>query len=72
MTLSRKSMISGYDGTFTTCTIPQYTSFTPPKILHNHCLQVLLREIKNNAYANFWGLKRCIMGFMQVVNWTFC
>ena len=37
----------------------------PPKILHNHCLQVLLghedvlREIKNKAYANFffffWG-----------------
>ena len=54
--------------------------FYPQKILHNHCLQVLLghedvlREIKNNAYANFFffggggGLKRCIMGFVQVVN----
>ena len=48
--------------------------FYPQKILHNHRLQVLLghedvlREIKNNAYANFWGLKRCIMGFVQVVN----
>ena len=45
-----------------------------PKILHNHCLQVLLghedvlREIKNNAYANFGRLKRCVMGFVQVVN----
>ena len=39
--------------------------FYPPppqkKILHNHCLQVVLghedvlREIKNNAYCNFWG-----------------
>ena len=35
--------------------------FCPPKIFLNHCLQVLLghedvlREIKNNAYANFWG-----------------
>ena len=48
--------------------------FYLPKILHNHCLQVLpgheyvLREIKNNAYANFGGVKRCIMGFVQVVN----
>ena len=42
--------------------------FYPPKILHNHCLQVLLghedvlREIKNNAYANFWGLKEVYYG----------
>ena len=35
----------------------------------------MLREIKNSAYANsfLWGaggggLKRCIMGFVQVVN----
>ena len=52
------------------------TPLLPPpkkKILHNNCLQVLLghedvlREIKNNAYANFGGLKRCIMGFVQVL-----
>ena len=48
--------------------------FYPPKVSHNHCFHVLLghedvlREIKNNAYANFWGLKRCIMRFVQVVN----
>ena len=42
--------------------------FYPPKILHNHCLQVLLghedvlREIKNNAYANFWGVKEVYYG----------
>ena len=56
------------------------TPLLPPKILYNHCLQVLLghedvlREIKNNAYANFFslggggGVKRYIMGFVQVVN----
>ena len=37
------------------------TPLLPPKILLNHRLEVLLghedvlREIKNNAYANFWG-----------------
>ena len=42
--------------------------FYPPKILHNHCLQVLLghedvlREIKNNAYANFWKVKEVYYG----------
>ena len=42
--------------------------FYPPKILHHHCLQVLLghedvlREIKNNAYANFWGVKEVYYG----------
>ena len=42
--------------------------FNPPKILHNHCLQVLLgyedvlREIKNKAYANFWGVKEVYYG----------
>ena len=42
--------------------------FYPPKILHNHCLQVLLghedvlKEIKNNAYANFWGVKEVYYG----------
>ena len=42
----------------------------PPKkkIWHNHCSQVLLghehvlREIKNNAYANFWGVKEVYYG----------
>ena len=40
-----------------------------PKIWHNHCLQVLLehedflsREIKNNAYANFWVVKEVYYG----------
>ena len=42
--------------------------FYPLKILHNHCLQVLLgredvlREIKNNAYANFWGVEELYCG----------
>ena len=45
--------------------------FYPPpqkKNLHNYCLQVLLghedvlREIKNNAYANFWGVKEVYYG----------
>ena len=42
--------------------------FYPPNILHNHCLQVLLghedvlREIKNNAYTNFWGVKEVYYG----------
>ena len=42
--------------------------FYPPKILHNHCLQVLLghedvlREIKYNAYANFFGGKEVYYG----------
>ena len=42
--------------------------FYPPKILHNHCLQLLLghedalREIKNNACANFWGVKEVCYG----------
>ena len=55
------------------------TPLPPPprptkKKLRNHCFLVLLGhedvlwEIKNNAYANFGGLKRCIMGFVQVVN----
>ena len=44
------------------------TPLLPPKILHNHCLQVLLgyedvlREIKNNAYANFLGVKEVYYG----------
>ena len=44
------------------------TPLLPPKILHDHCLQVLLghedvlREIKNNAYANFWGVKEVYYG----------
>ena len=42
----------------------------------NHCLQFLLghgdvpREIQNNAYAIFGELKRCIMGLVQVENWS--
>ena len=44
------------------------TPLLPPKSLHNHFLQVLLghedvlREIKNNAYANFWGVKEVYYG----------
>ena len=46
--------------------------YLPLKILHNLCFSFLLgitvvpREIKNNAYANFWGEIRCIMGDVQV------
>ena len=44
------------------------TPLLTPKILHNHSLQVLLghedllREIKNNSYANFWGVKEVYYG----------
>ena len=38
--------------------------FYPRKILHNHCLQVLLvlRKIKNNAYAYFCWVKEVYYG----------
>ena len=49
-----------------------------PKILHEHCLQLLLRvkmaprETENNAYAKFWGDKQralwYVMVFSGVVN----
>ena len=50
------------------------TPLLPPhqKILHNHCLQVLLghedvlREIKNNAYANFGGVKEVYYGICRL------
>ena len=38
----------------------------PHKILHNHCFQfllgitVVLREIQNNGYAKFWGVKKLV------------
>ena len=41
---------------------------TPPKLLHNHCLQFLLghdnvpREVQNNAYADVWGVKEVYYG----------
>ena len=52
--------------------------FYPPprRILHNHCLQVLLghedvpREIKNNAYANSWGVKEVYYGICASSEWT--
>ena len=43
-----------------------------PQILYNLCFSFLLgitavlREIENNAYANFEGQIRCIMGDVQV------
>ena len=46
--------------------------YLPPQILHNLCFSFLqgitafLREIENNAYANFEGQIRCIMGDVQV------
>ena len=49
------------------------TPLLPPKILHNHCLQVLLghedvlREIKN--YANFWGVKEVYYGICASSEW---
>ena len=42
--------------------------YYPPKLLHNHCLQFLLgdenvpREVENNAYADFWGVKEVYYG----------
>ena len=49
---------------------PVLPPLPPPKkkILHNHCLQVLLghedvlREVKNNTYANFCGVKEVYYG----------
>ena len=44
------------------------------KILHEHCLQFLLRvkmaprETENNAYAKFWGDEH-VMVFSVVVSW---
>ena len=46
--------------------------YLPPKILHSLCFSCLLgitavpREIENNAYAEFWGQRRCIMGNVEV------
>ena len=28
------------------------------------------REIKNNAYAKFWGQTRCLLGDVQVANYV--
>jgi len=50
------------------------TPLLPPNILHNNCLTFLLghkdvpREIKNNAYANFGGLKEVYYEIAQVGN----
>ena len=50
------------------------TLLLPPKNLHRHCFRFPLGhlhvpgEIANNDYAKFWGVKRCIMGFVQVEN----
>ena len=44
----------------------------PPKTFAYHWLQFLLghenvpREVETNAYANFWGVKRCLKGFVQL------
>ena len=43
------------------------------KILHKHCFQlplgiaIILREIENNAYAKFWGIKKEYYGIFGVV-----
>ena len=43
-----------------------------PKILHKHCLQVLLgvemapRETENNAYAKFWGDQQRALSYVMV------
>ena len=55
-------------------TIPR---FYPSKNLHRHCFRFPLGhlhvpgEIANNDYAKFWGVKRCITGFVQVENIIF-
>ena len=51
------------------------TSCLPPppqkKILHNDCIRFLLgheddlKEIENNGYANFWGLKEVYYGICE-------
>ena len=47
------------------------------KILHNHCLQFLLRvnmasrETENNAYAKFWGDKQRALWYVMVfLEWS--
>ena len=53
----------------------------PPKILHNHCFQILQgitvvpREIVNNGYAKFWGVNKvhyglCENGEYFACSWT--
>ena len=60
---------------FTTCTIPQYTSFTRPKFCiiivckFSWDMKMSKRKSKTMPMQNFGGLKRCIMGFAQVVNY---
>ena len=55
--------------------ISRSAAYLSPQILHNLCFSFLLgitavpREIENNAYANFWGQIRCIMGDVQVAYW---
>ena len=56
--------------------ISRSAAYLSPQILHNlFCFSFLLgitavpREIENNAYANFWGHIRCIMGDVQVAYW---
>jgi len=48
-----------------------------PKILHEHCLQLLLgvkiapRETENNAYAKFWGDKQRTLWYVMVfLEWS--
>ena len=56
--------------------ISHSASYLPPKILHNFCFLFLLgitavpREIKNNAYAKFWGAdkvhyEKCASGVLS-------
>ena len=43
----------------------------PPKILHNHCFQILQgitvvpREIENNGYEKFWGVNKVHYGLCE-------
>ena len=43
-----------------------------PNTLRKHCLQSLLgvkmvpREIENNAYSNFWGVKQRALWYVMV------
>ena len=55
-------------------------SFSRPKILHNHCFQflpgitVVPKEIEDNGYAEFWGLRKvhyCIIVNVKMVNCHF-
>ena len=60
-----------FGSTFSTSRKSHNTLCLPPKILHNDCIRFLLgreddpREIENNGYTNFWGVKEVYYGICE-------